>query len=200
MLRTAPWLLLIACMATPFSHAAAGQPQLPDFELVESWVQGHFASQKGRQASDLVTRRDVEQVLDGLKQRGWDVAERKEILESSLPGDDWLVQRLQTTAGRKFLREIASYPDAYDRLDRLRRLPDGRQILDRLIQGPDGYKLIEYLTNEPGGRQMGRMLSNTPKGKNFNQTTGRIYIASDLLKRLKESHTAAQQGAAKGRR
>lgn len=200
MLRSRQFLLLATAIVAYGSTLVAGQTPLPEFAEVEKWVQDQFASQAGRESHDLILRRDVEQVLDGLKKQGWDVADRKEILASSLANDDWLAQRLQTTAGRKFMRDMSSYPDGYDKLDRLRRLPDGQRILDRLIKGPDGYKMIEYLTNQPGGREMGRMLSDAPKGKNFNQPTGRIYTVGDLLKRLHESHAAAQRGPAKARR
>ena len=200
MLRTGPLVFVAATIFALASTLVAGQTALPEFAKVEQWVQGHFASQAGRESHDLILRRDVEQVLDGLKQQGWDVAERKEILALSLANDDWLAKRLETNAGRKFMRDMSSYPDGYDKLDRLRRLPDGQRILDRLIKGPDGYKMIEYLTNQPGGREMGRMLSDAPKGKNFNQPTGRIYTVDDLLKRLQESHAAAQRGPAKTRR
>jgi hypothetical protein len=200
MLRFGPCLLIALAAALSSSPMLAGQTQLPSFDKVEQCVQDHFASQSGREPNDLITRRDVQRVLDELKKLGWEVSDRKEIVEAALADDDWLAKRLQTNAGRKFMREMSSYPDGYDKLDRLRRLPDGQRILDRLIKGPDGYKMIDYLANEPGGREMGRMLSKAPKGKDFNQSTGRIYSADELVKRLKQSYEAAQQGTSARRR
>jgi hypothetical protein len=106
-----------------------------------------------------------------------------------VPGEaDPLVKRLRSKEGKKFMRQAARYPQAYDRLDHLERLPDGQRILKQLIEGPDGYKLIEYLATAPGGKNMGQMLSSTPKGKKFNESTGRIYTQEQLLTRLKQSY------------
>ena len=89
------------------------------------------------------------------------------------------------------MRQISSYPNAYDLLDRLSRLPRGRQTVRDLIRGPDGYKMLQYMTTSAGGRQMGKQLSNSPGAGKFNEPTGRIYTAEDLLRRLEQSRAAA---------
>ncbi len=119
----------------------------------------------------------------------------KQILERVPAKDEFLAEQLRTPGGRKFMRQISRYDDAYDRLDRLSRLPHGQQTVIDLIRGPDGYKMLEYMTTTPGGEALGEQLSNAPKGKNFNRTTGRIYTAETLLKRLEQSRAATLKSA-----
>ncbi len=167
--------------------------QLPNFSLVEREAKSHFTAIKGHQADDIISRDQVEALLDRLADIGWDVEDRDEILHDVPAKGDPLVKKLRTKNGQKFMRQSASFPNAFDRLDHLQKLSDGPQILDRLIDGPDGYKLIEYLTTSSGGSNMGKMLSNAPRGEKFNKPTGRIYTQAHLLTRLKDSHDAAQR-------
>jgi hypothetical protein len=189
---------LMAAMAMIAAMAPTqGVAKLPDFAVVEQQTKAHFKAIKDLQAGDLISRDQVEELFEVLARFGWQVADRDEILAQVLSESDPLVKRLRTKAGKKFMRQAAGYPQAYDRLDHLERLSDGRRILDRLIEGPDGYKLIEYLTTSSGGKNMGKMLSEAPGGDKFNKATGRIYTQEQLLDRLKESYTKAQQGSGK---
>ena len=99
-------------------------------------------------------------------------------------------------AGRKFMSQIARYPDAYDRLDRFSRLPRGQRMVGDLIRGPGGYKMIEYMTETPGGEFLGKQLSKAPDGRDFNAPTGRIYTVKMLQSRLKQSYAEAGKAAA----
>ena len=55
--------------------------------------------------------------------------------------------------------------------------------------------MIDYMTTAPGGKVLGEQLANSPKGANFNGTTGRIYTAEMLLRRLEQSRAAALKPA-----
>ncbi len=87
---------------------------------------------------------------------------------------------------------MAKYPEGYDRLDRMVRLPRGEIFTEDLIHNPGGYQMVEYMATAQGGIEMGKMLSETPKGKNFNQPTGRIYTAEQLIARVKKSYAVAK--------
>jgi hypothetical protein len=126
-----------------------------------------------------------------LEKLGWKVADRREMLDRVPADNELLVRELRTSAGRKFMRQMDRYPDAYDRLDRLTHMPQGTSTLKRLVAGPDGYKLIEYLTTASGGREMGKMLSDTPRGRGFNRSTDRIYTQQLLMESLKRSYKEA---------
>jgi hypothetical protein len=187
-----------ACWIIPLvatTAMAQNASRLPDFKVIEQQLQTHFRTLKDHQPADLISRNQVEPLLESLAKSGWDVSDRDQILADVLADGDPLVKRLRTKAGKTFMRQSAHYPQAYDRLDHLARLSDGQRILDRLIDGPDGYKLIDYLTTTSGGKNMGKMLSEAPRGPKFNQPTGRIYTQEQLLARLKESHANAQRAA-----
>jgi len=179
---------------------AAQPPNLPDWSKVVRTVRDYFAAIE-QPAHEIISRDQTLALLDRLTALGFKSPDRAQILEQIPTEEDFLVVELRTRNGRAFMEDIAEYPHAYDRLDRLSRLPRGKQMVRDLIRGPDGYKLIEYMTTAAGGRELGRQLSRTPKGKKFNEPTGRIYTQAMLLKRLKQSYDAlAHPAPAKRRR
>jgi hypothetical protein len=162
----------------------------PSFSTVTEVVEQSFKAKRHYKPGDLISRGDLDPIFAELGEMGWKVNDRTEIERQLLPDNDFLVRELSTSDGRTFMRQVARYPEGYDRLDRLVDLSDGKVILRRLINGPDGYKLLEYMTTAPGGREMGKMLAGAPHGRNFNQPTSRIYTAEQLLDRLRSSHEA----------
>ncbi len=183
--------LLLVC-----GPAAFGKPQnkpLPTFKEVSRVVGRHFATLSGHKASDLITRKDVAPIFSRLREIGWVVEDRKEILSRVPAADDFIAKQLRTNKGLRFMRSVAKYPEAYDRLDRLSRIPHGKQTIKDLVRGRDGDKMIEYMTTTSGGKNQGKMLSKDRGRKNFNRPTGKIYTAKALLIELKASHARAVQ-------
>jgi hypothetical protein len=193
--RTVAIILVVGALAgaaTTASSARAADPdRLPAYTSVQKLVRDYFASQPGYERRDIISQRDAVAILADLDKLGWKVADRREILDRVPADNELLVRELRTSAGRKFMRQMDRYPDAYDRLDRLTHMPQGTSTLKRLVAGPDGYKLIEYLTTASGGREMGKMLSNTPRGRGFNRSTDRIYTQRLLMQALKARYKEA---------
>ena len=192
-------LVVIGSAATWALNVAAGADKgksLPALAKVKNVVARHFDALPDYRPGDLISRGQLEPLFGRLERTGWNVADRKEILEATPADTDFLVRQLRTQPGRKFMRQVAAYPEAYDRLDRLSRLPHGKKTIKALIRGPDGYKMIRYLTTTPGGRELGKQLSNAPKAAAFNKPTARIYTVELLLRRLKQSHAAAKKALA----
>jgi hypothetical protein len=189
-----PFSVIIACVLLLLSVDAAGgenkTPPLPKFEKIEQAVWRYFQAQQDFQSGDLITKQQVEPLFAVLKSIGFSVADPQAILDQIPDDSEFLAVELYAPAGRKFMKDVAKFPQAYDRLDRLSRLPHGKQTVRDLIRGPDGYKMIQYMTTAPGGKQMGKMLSQAPQGANFNKPTERIYTVSMLLKRLREQYSA----------
>ena len=121
-----------------------------------------FPSEDGYQRGDLITRDQVEPLLGRLRGMGLALPDAKQVLRDVLPADGFLSSNSPVAAGRSFMRQISSFPNAYDLLDRLSRLPRGRQTIRDLIRGPDGYKMLQYMSTTQGGRQLAKMLSNSP--------------------------------------
>ena len=190
--------LIVCGLAVAWSgelaSAADGQKGPTSFTEIKRAVLRHFDKTPDYRSGDIISRSDVESLFGRLERLGWTAADRKEILKAVPADNNFLVKQLRAPAGRKFMRNIAKYPDAFDRLDRLSRLPYGKNTIKALIRGPDGYKMIEYMTTTHGGRQMGKMLSDAPKGTGFNKPTGRIYTVKQLLTRLKQSYESAISG------
>jgi hypothetical protein len=157
-----------------------------DFDAVARRVQEYLTSIPGYQPGDLIARREATAILDCAAELGWIPPQRAAILEQVLDDHSLLVRKLRSRSGRTLMRQCARRSLPFDVLDRLANLPEGERILQSLIDGPDGYKLVEYIAQTPGGRALGRQLQAVPRGQNFNQPTGRIYTAEQLLARLKQ--------------
>lgn len=191
--------LAVAVMSICIGVARAETKPIPPMSEITAAVKQFFGDQKNYKPGDLITRGQIAPLLDRVQEMGLPLPDKKQILTDLPNKKEFFVRQLSTPAGRKFMRQIARYPEAFDRVDRLTRLPHGRQTVVDLIRGPDGYKMIEYMTTAAGGKELGRMLSQAPDGRNFNKPTDRIYTADLLVKRLetsrKESIKAAEKKA-----
>ncbi len=198
-LRHIGLLLMVVIAATAIGGVGGRADAMPPPPMadIEKAVLDYFKGQPGYRPGDLITQKQVEPLLARLQKMGLPLPEKKEILDAVPVEGEFLVKALSTTAGRKFMRRIARFPDAYDRVDRLSHLPIGQQTVRDLIRGPDGYKMIQYMTTAEGGIELGKQLSNTPDGKKFNAPTGRIYTAAILLERLEASRAASIKAAGK---
>jgi hypothetical protein len=188
-------LFAAAVAAEPAADRGKAKP-IPSSSELRQAVLRYFQvhAPKDYQDGDLLTREDVEPLLSQLQKQGFPSPDAKRILESVPSASEFLPKQFATPAGREFMRKIAKYPGAYDRVDRLSRMARGRQIIQELIRGPGGEKMIQYMTTAPGGKELGKMLGNDPMGGNFNQPTGRIYTADQLLDRLEKSRDASVNG------
>lgn len=176
---------LIVLPAVMVCLAKAQAAPLPDFEIIERAVAKHFEDLPDYRDGDLLARAPTKELLEKLEKLGWKEPNAAAILERIPADDDFIAKSLSTSRGKSFMRQIAKYPNAYDRLDRLSRLPRGKDMVRSLIVGPDGYKLLEYMTSTSGGKELGKMLSEAPRGTNFNRSTGKIYTATMLLAELR---------------
>lgn len=173
-------LVSVLIAASTFAAAPTAQTSGGDTKAI---VAEYFAGVKGYAPGDLITRRQVREVLDLVERRNGKLNDRAQIEKKALADDSFLATQLHSASGKKFMRQVASMPLGFDQLDRLAQLPQGHSTVERLVRGPDGYKLLEYMTKSPGGKDMAKMLSKDGAG-NFNKPTGKIYTAEQLLKQL----------------
>lgn len=180
------------------SGARAGE-KLPAWGVVEATVAEHLATLPDYRNGDLLSQSQVAPIFTTLAERGWVVADRARILASVLPDDNYLVQELRTPSGVKFMRKIASYPQAYDEIDQLSRLPKGDLMVkdflrfgysDRTFINKLGPSPAMYARLVPDERRQG-----VPTPEDLEQPTGRIYTAAQLGARLKLSYAATLAAA-----
>lgn len=188
---------LYSLLAASFpARAADSQPQLPQFPQIEQAVRAYFGSLPTYQSGDVITRSQIEPLLEKEKSLDWlSNAERSAILGQLLEDDDFLATQLRTPAGRSFVAQISRYPQGLDRLDRLSRLDNGHKTVRSLIHVRDGYKLIETLATTPNGKALGNVLAKKPKGVDFNKPTGRIYTQEMLVAHLKRLYDSRSLSA-----
>ncbi len=190
--RTLLAAVVISVSVGSLAAAPNDKPQqddsFPPFSVFSAAVQQYFDKQPKYRDGDIISQSDAKAVFRILKQGGWDVTNRAEILKEVLPDSDYMVVQLRTKAGRKFMHQLSRTPEAYDRLERFLKLPKSRRFFRGLLKGPDGYKLFEYMVTAKGGKVLGQQLSHTKAGRDFNKPTGHIYTAKQFTERLSESH------------
>ena len=138
--RVLAGMTLLLCQYSNLSSAASQDEQpLPSFAQVKETLARHFEG-SGIEANDLICQSDVKPIFKLLQMLGWEVVDSREILTRVLPDNNFLVRQLKTKAGHKFMRQVAGFPQAYDRLDQLSHLPQGKQTIRAMIRGPDGVQ------------------------------------------------------------
>jgi hypothetical protein len=184
--------ILIATQAAGQGVRAASAKQskrpLPAWGEAEQLIKRSLASRSGYKPGDILCKSEVHAALAKLETHGWTPVDREKIVKATPGDEEFIVQRLHAAEGLNFMRHVATYPDGYDRVDRMLHMPRGPTIVADLITNPGGYKLFQYMTTAPGGFEMGRMLEDTPGGRDFNDSTGRLYTEEKLLARIRKSY------------
>jgi hypothetical protein len=152
-------------------------------------VQRHFASDTSFVAGDLISRSDVEPIINELLDLGFRPNESEELYDAILPDNDRLVRLLKNPHGIKFMRQISSIPGVYDRLERLSWTESGRQLIDSLIERPDGPQLLKNLIAPGGAKAVEQIFAGDSRGANFQRPTGHVHTAPELLQRLLASYS-----------
>ena len=192
----ATFCLAAASAAPPIQGNAKNGPNKVSWARIEATVNGYFAALPGHQAGDIISRKQVEPLLAKLAALGWKVPETQKVLAKVPADSSWLVTNLRTPNGKKFMRKIASYPQGYDRTDRLTALSDGRRIVSALIQGPGGEEMIQFLTTSRTGKNTSKELTRVPGGADFDQATGKLYTVDALLAELSVLYRGGKSASA----
>lgn len=169
------------------SATAASQRSKPDVAAIMHAIETWFAAQPDYLPGDLITRGQIETVLEKLSAAGVEVPDAEAIAARGLANDSFVVRELTKRSGRPFMRRLARTPGAFARLDRLSTIPRGEQLIRDLIQDKGGDKLIEYLATTKGGRNMGTMMTAVPGGTDLNKATNRIYTLAEFEAALEEA-------------
>ena len=173
--------------------------KLPPFSDVQKVVEDSFASQKGREPKDLISRSEAEQALQKVQELGWDIEDMSEIAELTLPDQHVMVKTFQTKDGRRFMRHISGRELMYDRLDRISEVSGGSRLIQDIVKLPDGER---YARPKPGGG-IPDLLDLLPKGASgqtrripdYHKPTGHLYTVEALIERLSESYEEAEKPA-----
>ena len=153
----------------------------------------HFESEPDYVDGDLISRSQVEPLIEQFQDMGWTVFDRDEILAEIPEDEDYIVRKFSTEKGRRFMRAIAKYPKAYDRLDRLQRIPRGRKLIHEMIHAKGGRKIMKHLTTADGDKNLRMVVGRVPRGFKFKVPTGRILTVKRFLERLEEAYHEDQE-------
>jgi hypothetical protein len=160
---------------------------------VEKYVLNYFESQPEFSSAYLITREQTQPLLEAFRHRGWDSKMLDSLASRLVSKEEFLARELDSKTGRKFMTQIAKYPQAYDYLDRLSRLPVGQQTVHNLVYNLGGEQMIEFLTTRATGKEFVKLFSQTPSRANFGKPTGRIYTAPMLVDAFRKEITGKQK-------
>ena len=180
---SAAWLFA----ATVLGAAGTVEASSPNWKQVEQIVAQQMAKKRNYQPGDLISRADVEPIINRLLELGIEPADREVVYDAFLPHNSFLVRELSTAAGMKFMRKVSKYPQVYDRLERLSWMPAGRELIRELTHRPDGPEVLQSLTTPEGAKAVEKIMAGDIRGTNFALPTGHIHTVEELLNRLKES-------------
>ncbi|HTN77112.1 MAG TPA: hypothetical protein VL096_17755 [Pirellulaceae bacterium] len=174
------------------SAGAAEPTKRPPWAAIEKLTKWQLSTRVGYLPGDILSRSDVEAVLDQIKHDGWEVPNRADLLKNTLDDGHFVVKELRTPAGVKFSRAVMKDPNVFDRLDRLSEFSGGHKLIHTIVHLPDGTQLmLKHPT--PGMNALTELLPKqangfTPKDKDFNKPTGKIYNETELLTALNKSY------------
>jgi hypothetical protein len=185
------FLALILLSVHPMPAFSASPPRLAEAKAI---AEQHLRSLENYAPGDLISRGDVEPIFNELLSRGLpvnDIAE--ELYDEFIPDNSFLLKLLRTEDGRKFMRQVNRFPQAYDRLERLSWVPAGQEILRELVASPDGASLFKAMLEPAGLEATARLLESDPRGKNYSLPTGHVHTAAQFLKRLEKKFPGAKK-------
>lgn len=158
---------------------------VPDAATLLKFVEARLATEEGFVPGDLITQGMVTRIAKALRDKGWELTNEAELVERTLPDNDFLIKQFSDKKGRAFLDKIRGYPGGIDRVDRWARMPQGEASVGDLIHKiPNGYEWIEAMTTTKRGKRLGERLSKSPSGRDFNKKTGKLYFAESLAKAM----------------
>lgn len=186
--------LLVACLLAGFASGTAAAQASPKAKKTESpavqmrtLVQQTLAKNQYYAPGYLISRRDVETLFSQLLKMGLtDTENQEDLAECVLRDNSFLVGRLKTPLGRAFMKQIASSPELYDRLERLSWTPDGRQLIDILLKSKDGATKLQQLRSADQVAKLSQRLAADSRTADFDLPTSRVHTADELIAKLEE--------------
>jgi len=182
------WLAVVL----PMIYAGSSQADQPPWSLLEQQIDQHFSTLPNWQPEDIISRSEVVGALQHLRTLKWTPEDAQEIADSALAEDDFLIEQLRTTAGRRFMRKISNQKLVFDQLDRIADESGGKALIRHLIRLPDGEQFIEAdrPVTTPGLLELlpKKGSGKTRKVRDFEKPTKKIYTAEQLKERLHESY------------
>jgi len=187
------WLLVAAfLLSMPQVRAAPPSAKLPPFAVVQQLAEQHFAKRLNETTGDLITKSDVEPLVDELEKLGFPVRDKEQGIQVVLAEGHWLVRVLRTREGTTLMSQSRHLPAAYDRLERLSRFAEGREMVLKIV-GSGNAALVEWLCTPEAARELELRFANEPACRNFDVQSGHAYTAEQYLEHLRTLHLLAER-------
>jgi len=146
-----------------------------------------LAQTKGYQKGDPLTWEIVSPVIQKLRKAGMQLPPDSELQKKFLNENDPFYRMLSSNDGRRFFRDLSQSPASIDRAERYLSFKNGRKELSFIMSRKGGAELFTDMVNTQNGRSTARMMCRDSKSCEFNQSTGKIYLESQLISFLKKS-------------
>ena len=169
--------------AAESSAASTAKPRLSR-TAIEQLVVHHLQKVPGYEPGDLLSRKEIEPILNELADRGYVPPDPESARRAYLPETSPLVQVLRTPRGIEFMRAVGRQPEAYDRLERLSWSKIGRGLLADMVNSPDGKRVFEHMSSPAGAKLVESFSTGDAAAEGFRLPTGKIHNANELVEQL----------------
>jgi hypothetical protein len=166
------------------TQAAAADPSN---QITERVVARHLAHNARYVPGDLLSREDVEPILDELADLGFRPFANDDAFDMVLPESSLLVILMRMPEGERFMRRLAHHEHVYDRLERLTWSPQGRDLLRAYVASPHGVAEFEKLLALKKPSEITAVLG-AETAKNFELPTAHIHTALEFVQALRKAH------------
>ncbi len=137
--KQVPLIFAVFFLTLP-GRAAEAETKPQNLGLMREVVDLHFSAQPGFQATDLIHRRDVEEIAADLISVGL-LAEPPQELTKRVPADDsFLRQQFAGQNGQRFMRKVGAVQGGYAELEKLGTGPQGRGAARTLQAAKGGHE------------------------------------------------------------
>src|SRR5262245_22869032 len=144
-------MLSICCGFVAVASVAAAAPRETRPANIGQTVDAYFATLPDYQAGDIISRSQIEAALHAVQSSHGKLKGAEAIVKKGLADDSFLIRKLSSTTGKKFMRKIGRHGGAFSRLDRLSSISGGQKMVRDLIRQPGGDELLTYMTTTKGG-------------------------------------------------
>jgi hypothetical protein len=167
----------------------AKTPAMPDWKTVAATAKQHFQSLPNYQPGDVLSQGQIKPLLAKFAKAGWKLSDQDAFLGQICADDDFVVRQLRSKSGQKFMRNMRGSAEQYDYFRRLAATKGGDRAVADIMKLNNGNDVLAALATSKAGKDISRRLADGPKTQDYNTPTGYLYTETQILARLKESHT-----------
>ena len=155
---------------------------------VQEVVEDYFKTVPNYISGDLITNQQIEPLIRLFDEAGWKIQNTELLLRRFIKTGSYLDQVMNSSPkGRVFFRQITSFKNGMDRVERMSVMKAGKSTIRQLVyEMPGGADYVKALATTKHGQKLGHIVRQSKNGQNFNKPTGKLYNEEQLIEHLEK--------------